>query len=188
MTTGEGPHVEHDVTSAHAELTPTESQPTAERPISASPPMATTQVQTTSSSRFAPDAMLAAAIGVVLVVIGLIVTIRGGFSGPMSTPVVTVVGFMHTTILGMVEIGVGVCLLIAGATQSRNGALFVGGLLGVAGFVGAVQASTFDESLALEPTMGWLAVAIGGVVVLAALLLPRYSNRSSTIHQDLSQR
>jgi len=32
--------------------------------------------------------------------------------------------------------------------------------------------------------MAWLAVVAGAVVVLAALLLPRFAKRSSTITQD----
>jgi len=41
--------------------------------------------------------------------------VRGGFSGPMSDPVVKVLGFTHTTTLGLIEIGFGVCLLASGA-------------------------------------------------------------------------
>jgi hypothetical protein len=143
------------------------------------------QVRTTSgSSRYAPDAAIAALVGLVLLVIGLIAIVRGGFSGPMSDPVVNVLGFTHTTTLGLIEIGLGICLLAGGAARSRVGAMFFGGVLGVAGFVGAVQTKSFDTALALESSMAWLAVVAGAVVVLAALLLPRFAKRSSTITQD----
>jgi hypothetical protein len=111
----------------------------------------------------------------------LIAVIRGGFAGPMSTPVVKVLGFTHTTTVGLIEVGLGACLLINGAMRSRAGAMFFGGLLGVGGFVGAVQTSSLHTSLALEASMAWIAVVAGGVVVLAALLLPRFARSSSTI-------
>lgn len=168
MTATGGPHQEH----------------TEAREVVPATPAFGRQVRTTSGSRYAPDAVIAALVGLVLLVIGLIAIVRGGFSGPMSDPVVNVLGFTHTTTLGLIEIGAGVCLLASGAARSRAGAMFFGGVLGVAGFVGAVQTKSFDTALALESSMAWLAVVAGAVVVFAALLLPRFAKRSSTITQD----
>jgi hypothetical protein len=169
MTATEGPHQER----------------TEARQVVPAAPAFERQVRTMSgSSRYAPDAVIAALVGLVLLVIGLIAIVRGGFSGPMSDPVVNVLGFTHTTTLGLIEIGLGVCLLVSGTTRSRAGAMFFGGVLGVAGFVGAVQTKSFHTALALESSMTWLAVVAGVVVVLAALLLPRFATRSSTITQD----
>ena len=169
MTVTEGPHQE---STPAREVVP--AAPAIER-----------QVRTTSgSSRYAPDAVIAALVGLVLLVIGLIAIVRGGFSGPMSDPVVKVLGFTHTTTLGLIEIGVGICLLASGAARSRAGAMFFGGVLGVAGFVGAVQTKSFHNTFALESSMAWLAVVAGAIVVLTALLLPRFAKRSSTITQD----
>jgi asparagine N-glycosylation enzyme membrane subunit Stt3 len=168
MTDTEGPHQER----------------TAAREVVPATPAFGRQVRTTSGSRYAPDAVIAALVGLVLLVIGLIAIVRGGFSGPMSDPVVNVLGFTHTTTLGLIEIGLGVSLLVSGAARSRAGAMFFGGVLGVAGFVGAVQTKSFHTDLALESSMAWLAVVAGAVVVLAALLLPRFAKRSSTVTQD----
>lgn len=144
------------------------------------------QVRTSSGYRFTPDALVAAAAGLLLGVIGLIVVVRGGFSGPMSSPVVKVLGFTHTTTLGLIELGLGACLLLAGAVRSRAGAMFSGGVLGVAGFVGAVTTKSFHRSLALETSMAWLTVIIGAAVVLAALALPRFAHSSSTLKREHS--
>lgn len=142
------------------------------------------QVSTTSSSRFAPDSIITGLIGLVMLVVGLIAVTRGGFDGPMSEPVIRVFGFTYTSTLGLIEIGIGLCLLLSAAARSRSGELFFGALLGIAGFVGAIQTESFRKSLALEPGMGWLAVAAGSVIVVAALLLPRVSKNSTTItHQ-----
>jgi len=142
-------------------------------------PVAGTQVRKATSSHFEPDAVIAALVGLGLLLFGLIAATRGGFDGAMSDPVVEVLGFAHTTTLGLIEVALGLCLLIAGATRSRSGALFFGAVLGIAGFVGAVQSDSFAESLAIESSMAWLAVLAGVVVVLSALMLPRFAKHST---------
>ncbi|MEO7371517.1 MAG: hypothetical protein ABIZ69_11670 [Ilumatobacteraceae bacterium] len=152
--------------------------------VQAAPVATAGQVRTAYASRFAPDAIIAGIAGLVIMVVGLIAIVRGGFDGPMSDPVVQVVGFTHTTLLGLIEIGIGGALLLSAATRSRSGEVFFGAVLGIAGFVGAVQTTSFKKSLALESSMAWIAVFIGVVVVLAALMLPRY-NRQSTVIEHL---
>lgn len=139
------------------------------------------QVRKAYASRFAPDAVIASIAGLVILVVGLIAIVRNGFDGPMSDPRLEVLGFTHTTTLGLIEIVIGGALLLSGATRSRSGEIFFGTLLGIGGFVGAVQADSFDKTLALESSMAWLFVAVAVVVVLAALLLPRYARQSTTV-------
>ena len=141
------------------------------------------QVRKAYASHFEPDAVIAALVGLVILVVGLIAIVRGGFDGPMSTPVVEVLGFTHTTTLGLIEIAIGGALLISGATRSRSGAVFFGCVLGIGGFVGAVQTESFSESLALESSMAWLAVLPSIVVVLSALMMPRFARQSTTIER-----
>ncbi len=183
MTFGEGPHRERIDTVIETPVVAAREVPVDGQVVVATTPVAAGQVQTAYTAHWAPDAIIAGLIGLVLLVVGLIAITRGGFDGEMSDPVVNVLGFTHTTTLGLIEIGIGVCLLISGATRSRSGALFFGTVLGIAGFVGAVQTSSFDESLALESAMAWLAVLAGLVVVLSALLMPRFARHSTTIAQ-----
>ena len=158
---------------------PVVEQPVVEQYVA---PTSVGQVRTAYASRFAPDSIIAGIAGLVVLVTGLIAIVRGGFDGPMSTPIVQVVGFNHTTTLGLIEIGLGLALLMSAATRSRSGEVFFGAVLGIAGFVGAVQTESFKKTLALESSMAWLAVAIGAVVVLAALMLPRYARQSTVVN------
>lgn len=144
-------------------------------------PVSAGQVRTAYASRFAPDSIIAGIAGLVILVTGLIAIVRGGFDGPMSLPVVQVLGFTHTTTLGLIEIAIGGALLLSAATRSRSGEVFFGAVLGIAGFVGAVQTQSFKRTLALESSMAWVAVFIGVVVVLAAMMLPRYARQSTVI-------
>ena len=144
-------------------------------------PVSAGQVRTAYASRFAPDAIVAGVVGLVLLVMGLIAIVRGGFDGPMSTPVVQVLGFTHTTTLGLIEIVIGLALLLSGSTRSRSGEMFFGAVLGIGAFVGAVQTDSFRKSLALESSFAWLAVIAAVIVVLSAMLLPRYARNSTVI-------
>ncbi|MEY2444674.1 MAG: hypothetical protein QOE00_1254 [Ilumatobacteraceae bacterium] len=139
------------------------------------------QVRTAYAARFAPDAVIASLVGLVLLVIGLIAMVRGGFDGPMSIPVVSVLGFTHTTTLGVIEAAIGLCLLLSGAARSRTGELFFGAVLGIGAFVGAVQTASFKKSLALESALAWLFVFAAIIVVLSAMLMPRFARNSTTI-------
>ena len=156
-----------------------------EAPLVATPmvatPVAGARVRRAYSSHFEPDAVIVALVGLALLLVGLIAITRGGFDGKMSVPVVNVLGFTHTTSLGLIEVVLGLCLLAAGVTRSRSGAMFFGAVLGVGGFVGAVQTKSFSRSLALESSMAWLAVVAGVLVVLSALMLPRYARRSTIV-------
>lgn len=159
--------------------------------VQQAPVVAVTQVRTTApagnvrtaySRRFAPDAVIAALVGLFLLIVGLLAVVRGGFDGSMDVPVVEVLGFTHTTTLGLIEAGLGLCLLISGATSSRSGALLFASVMGIAGFVGAVQTKSFAKSLALESGHAWLLVVAAIAVVASALLMPRFVTHSTTDH------
>lgn len=176
------PVVAEPVVAAQAVAEPTVVERVVAEPMVA-PAMAVSRTVRRAYARsFAPDALVAAVVGLVVLLFGLIAITRGGFDGPMDTPVVTVMGFTHTTLLGLLEIVIGGCLLISGATRSRSAALFFGSVLGIAAFVGAVQTESFQENMALESGFAWLLVLGGVTVVLAALLLPRYIQRSTVVY------
>jgi hypothetical protein len=183
MTFTEDPRYQRTDTVVDTPVVAAHQVPVDGRVLAPATPMPAEQVRTAYTSRWAPDAIIAALTGLVLLVVGLIAVTRGGFDGELSEPVVNVVGFAHTTTLGLIEIGIGLFLLISGATRSRGGEMFFGSVLGIAGFVGAVQTSSFEKSLALESSMASLAVIAGVVVVLSALLMPRFAKHSTTISQ-----
>jgi hypothetical protein len=138
-------------------------------------------VATTYGRRYAFDSVVVGIIGLVWLIVGLIAITRGGFDGTMNDPVVEVMGFTHTTTLGLIEAGIGLALLLCAAMTTRGGSVFFGILLGVGGFVGAVQAESFDESLALESGLAWLAVISAIIVVLVSLLVPRMVTRTDRV-------
>jgi hypothetical protein len=156
-----------------------------ERPVAVTTPVvaasATRRVATSRRGRFVFDSLVAGIVGLAFTIIGLLAVIRAGTHGPMDTPVVRVLGFTHTETLGLIEVALGVLLLIAAAATSRGAAMFFGIVLGIGGFIGAVQTSSFKHSLALQSGLAWLAVIAGVIVVLASLLLPRMATETATV-------
>jgi hypothetical protein len=152
--------------------------------VSPAVPVATSvgTVRRSYARSFAPDAIVAALVGLFVMLVGLLAITRGGFEGSMDTPVVSVLGFSHTTLLGLMEIIIGGSLLLSGATRSRSAAMFFGSVLGIAAFVGAVQTESFHNNLALESGFAWLLVFASVIIVLSTLLLPRYSQRSTVVY------
>ncbi|MCU1401307.1 MAG: hypothetical protein JWN62_4416 [Acidimicrobiales bacterium] len=144
-------------------------------------PVAAGRVETTHGRRYAFDSIIVGLVGLALLTVGLIAAVRAGFDGSMSTPVVKVLGFTHTTTLGLIEIAIGVCLLIAAAATSRGAAVFFGLVLGVGGIVGAVQTKSFRNDLALQSSLAWTAVVAAAVVVLVSLLVPRMTTRTARV-------
>ena len=138
-------------------------------------------VATSYGRRFALDSVVVGLVGLAFLVIGLVAMTRAGFDGSMRDPVVEVLGFTHTATLGIIEAGIGLCLLLCAATMTRAGSVFFGLVLGIGGFVGAVQTESFKNSLALESGLAWLAVLAGALVVAVSLLVPRMVTRTNRI-------
>ncbi len=127
------------------------------------------------------DSIVVGVIGTALLLIGLIALVRAGTDGPWDQPVVEVLGFTHTAILGIIEIAFGVCLLLSAVTLSRAGATFFGALLGIGAFVGAVQTESFERTLALESSFAWWLVFAAIVILVVSAIVPRvFVSRTAT--------
>jgi hypothetical protein len=144
-------------------------------------PAAHQTVATSYGRHYAVDSVVVGLVGLAFLVGGLIALTRAGVDGSMRDPVVEVLGFTHTATLGIIEAGIGLCLLLSAATMSRGASVFFGVLLGVGGFVGAAQVDSFKSSLALETGLAWLAVIAAIIVVAASLLIPRMVTRTNRV-------
>jgi len=155
--------------------------PRVDEVVDAGPAVVHRRVATSSGRRFAIDSVIVGIVGLALVIVGLIAVTRAGVDGSMQEPVVHVIGFTHTALLGLIEVGIGLCLLIAAAATSKSAAIFFGLVLGVAGIVGAVQSESFRNSLALQSGLAWIAVIAAVVVVLVSLVIPRLATQTTRI-------
>jgi hypothetical protein len=134
------------------------------------------QHRTASYTRFSPARIVTGIAGIVLLVIGLIAMAKGGFGGSITDNVVSVAGFDHTTLLGIIDAALGLILLIIALAGTEGGArsagVFFGVLIAVGGIVLAATPDSFSDTLAAGAGFGIFCVILGAVVALANLVLP----------------
>jgi hypothetical protein len=179
--------VEIDNTAPTTVATQMVSPPGSEPPtvVATTVPMATvraTSVHTVHNSRFTASVVVAAVVAVGLLLLGGITVARAGLSGGLDKPVVTVAGFTATALLGLIELGFGLALLIAAAARNRQAILLIGVIGGVAALVAVFQSNLGHGSLAIERGFAvWAAVAMGAIVGSAFIpTMQRNSSRRTT--------
>jgi hypothetical protein len=131
------------------------------------------------SSMVAPGQIVSLIAGAGLITVGILALVRAELGGSLSTPVVEVLGYTHTAWLGIAEIGVGLLLLLAGASPAgRSVSVVLGAAMVIAGVIVQAEPGQMPEELGLEKAFGWPLIIVGAVVALAAIALPVwYSNR-----------
>jgi hypothetical protein len=144
-------------------------------------PWAVEEEHTVSERGFSPGQILILLAGAAAIALGIVAVARTGLDGSLSQPVDSVLGWNHTALLGLFEIGAGALLIVGGL---RPGGRWLGGLVGLAAIVGGILilgrlAWTVDR-LGAERDFGWVAIVIGAVAVVGAAI-PRIRRRSTRV-------
>jgi lysylphosphatidylglycerol synthetase-like protein (DUF2156 family) len=126
----------------------------------------------TRSTRWDVGSVLAVAAGTVLAVIGAVALVRTGVNETWYEPVEQVLGMDHTPLLGAVEVGVGVLLVLAGLAGARMFAALIAVLAAAGATTVAIEPDVFDLELAMEQEWA-IALAVAGFVLAAVLILSR---------------
>ena len=112
--------------------------------------------------------------GIASLVFGIGAIALAGLAGSITEPVVQVFTFDHTPLLGVIEVGAGVVLVLAALIP---GGRWVAGLIGggaIAG--GALILAEYEwtqTELAAEERFGWVAIAIGAAAYIGAMVPTR---------------
>jgi hypothetical protein len=139
--------------------------------------------ETVTERGFSPGQILIVLAGVASLALGIVAIARTGLDGSLSEPVKPVLGWDHTALLGLFEIGAGVLMILGGL---RAGARWFGGLVGLAVIVGGVlilgRLDWTVTRLGAERDFGWVAIVIGAVAVIGAAIprIRRSHRRTST--------
>jgi hypothetical protein len=163
-----------------------------ERQVIDTPPVASTRVATAepvatevraadTRAHFSLSQVVHGLTGLFLLIIGAIAMARAGFTAPLNDPVVQVLGIDHTAILGIIEASAGVLLLIAALSPSIRG---LGGLVGIALLVGGIMllsSSQFQSDLHTESSLGWMAIIVGAIALIGALLPTHFTRRQHVV-------
>jgi len=143
-------------------------------------PVVDRRVSTARTTRSSPAAIVAGIAGGVLLVLGGIAVARAGLSGPLTEPTVDVVGFTQTALLGLIEAGVGLVLLLTALWGTRSSSVFLGALIAIAGIVVVATPDSFADNLAAQSSYGWFLIIVGAAVALVAMFVPDRSSRVVT--------
>lgn len=137
--------------------------------------------ETVTERGFSPGQILIVLAGAASLALGIVAVARTGLDGPLSQPVEPVLGWNHTALLGLIEIGAGVVMILTGL---RAGTRWIGGLMGAAAIVGgALVLGRLDwtmNELGAERDFGWVAIVIGSVAVIGAFV-PRVGRTRRTV-------
>jgi uncharacterized membrane protein len=143
-------------------------------------PVAAQTVHTTRYGSVSLAAIIAGIVAVGLLVVGGITVARAGTDGGLDNPIVSVAGFKATALLGLIELGFGVVLLIAALSRATASILFFGVVGLVAALVAVFQPTIGNGSLAIERGFAVMA-AIAMAIVVAATLLPTVRHSSDRV-------
>src|SRR5262249_51082381 len=109
--------------------------------------------------------------GVASLVFGVGAVILGGLAGPVTAPVVQVMTYDHTPLLGLIETGIGVVLIVGAFIP---GGRWVAGPVAVATIVGGAlivaQLDWIRRNLAAEQRFGWVAIGVGAAAYFGAMV------------------
>jgi hypothetical protein len=129
-------------------------------------PAAVTEGRSATPAQFA-----SLIIGALLIVVGVIAMVRAGVDGTLNDPVVSILGFDHTAAIGIGEVVVGALLVLSALTPAGR---VLSGLLGILmaafGIVLLVASDQLLADLHTERALGWPALILGVILVLAAVM------------------
>jgi len=141
--------------------------------------------QVTASESFLDLSRIVSLLGgLFLILLGALVLIDTGLHDFPSAPTTEVFGFTQTPLLGALDVGAGLLLLIGAVDPSRALSILTGALILMGGVILLAANDKLDQSLQANDAYGWMAVALGGVVLLVALLAPSHHRRRVTYRDD----
>ena len=88
----------------------------------------------TRAHRFSPGQVLGGAVGVVLVIFGIIAVTRTGIDSHLNAPPTKIMGLTQSALIGLIELGAGLLLVLSAADIAFRGLMGgIGALLIVGG-------------------------------------------------------
>lgn len=118
-------------------------------------------------------AVVGSLLGVVILVIGVVTVARTGIPSQDLTAASTAVGpFSRTTLMGIIEVILGLLLIAAGSTG--NGLRGLGLVFSVFGLVWIIEPGAFQGALGITRATGWLYLLVGLACIAAGLVSSGY--------------
>jgi hypothetical protein len=139
------------------------------------------EVTVRRGTAWSPAQIVGFVIGAAAVAFGVVALVRTGLdTDEWFSPVKTVLGFEHTPLLAVSEIGFGVLMLLS--AMSPGGRPLMALLSAIALAFGIVVVADawsgrIDRWFGVTDSNGWLYIVVGAIGLVAALMLPTVAGR-----------
>jgi hypothetical protein len=129
----------------------------------------------TATSRVvvSPGQVIAGVLGLVVAIIGVVTVARAGIDSSMNDPIVRAAGFDQSALLGAIEVGLGLLLILGALSYAARGLIIGVGVIMVLGgvFIGAASSDLLRDVGTVHST-GW-AIMVAGIIAIVAGSLGR---------------
>ena len=129
----------------------------------------------TATSRVvvSPGQVVAGVLGLVVAIIGVMTVARAGIDSSMNDPIVRASGFDQSALLGAIEVGLGLLLILGALSYAARGLIIGVGVIMVLGgvFIGAASRDILGDIGTVHST-GW-AIMVAGIIAIVAGSLGR---------------
>ena len=129
----------------------------------------------TATSRVvvSPGQVIAGVLGIFVAIIGVITVSRAGIDSSMNDPIVRAAGFNQSALLGAIEVGLGLLLILGALSYAARGLIIGVGVIMVLGgvFIGAASSDLLRDVGTVHST-GW-AIMVAGIIAIVAGSLGR---------------
>ena len=140
------------------------------------------EIEVVRTRSFSVGQLLTLLIGAALVVLGVFALIETGIDTPLDQPVEQVMGYDHTPLLGIIEVGAGALLILF---SLRPGGRWFAAVLGLALVLGGLlvlaEIDWTVDNLGAESSYAWIPIVAGLAVLLSSLLTPRRHQRMTGV-------
>jgi hypothetical protein len=166
----------------------TTEETTDTEPVTRTEPVTeTTTTPTVTSSeieaeRWSVADAVVAVVGAGLALVGAIALVRTGVDKSWFRPVVNVLDARHTPLLGAIELGAGVLIMLSAPLRSRAPSALLGLGGAILAALAAIQNSDVQRELAIEERWAWMLAAVGVFVAVASLVPPRRRRVERLVH------
>lgn len=127
---------------------------------------------------FSPGQVIGGLAGLILVIFGVIAVTRTGVDSSLNQPTTEIMGLTHSALVGLIEIGVGLLIVVSAASYEFRGFM---GTMGVLAFLGGVVVAAAGaglmQDIGAEKATGWFVLILGAITVLASLLPTIFRSR-----------
>jgi hypothetical protein len=128
-----------------------------------------------------PGQVISGVLGLVIAVIGIMTVSRGGIDGSLNVPMVRVAGIDQSAMLGAIELGLGLLLILGALSYATRGlTIAVGVVMVLGGVLLGAAGTTILRDVGTVHRTGWV-LMVGGIVAIVAGSLGRMIRTRRTV-------